>query len=390
MHENFSNSTNDSIPATPEPGTADNTGNAPPSSDPSSVGVSEAGSRAPGTVSPGPLPHVKRVYYEREALEWPDTSIILERLSHLPSVEVEHYKDIFNRPGQHFQTQKRAPALILAVEREKLLYDGSTRVASWNGTVPLYYNAPVRNCVFNCDYCFLQGMHSSGNIVLFVNGPDFMRKAAERAAEGAIFLSISYLTDLLAFEKLLPICRQWIEFAEATPGLEIELRTKSEYFTAIRDIPAPRRTVLSFSLSPASVAAKYERGCASFAGRLFAARQAQVAGWRIRLCFDPVIRVTDWQKEYRDCIRETFRRLDPERIEEVSFGVVRLAPDFLSRIRAGRSDSDMLYYPFRQETGADGSTVATYPVEQREEMREFVYTELRRHIDEARVNFVHG
>ncbi|MFW6368714.1 MAG: radical SAM protein, partial [Spirochaetota bacterium] len=325
----------------------------------------EAPGAAAARSSSGPLPHITRVYYERDALAWPDASTVLGRLSHLPAVEVDHYKDIFNRPGQHFQIQKHAPALILAVERDRLLYDGSTRVASWNGTVPLYYNAPVRNCVFNCDYCFLQGMHNSGHIVLFVNSPDFMQKAAERANEGPIFLSISYLTDLPAFEKLLPICRQWIEFAESTPGLEIELRTKSEYFVAIRDIPAPKQTVLSFSLSPPSVAARYERGCASFAGRLFAARQAQVAGWRIRLCFDPIIRVDDWRREYRECIRETFRRLDPEKIEEISFGVVRLAPDFLSRIRAGRSDSDMLYYPFRHEKGADGSTVATYPVEQR-------------------------
>lgn len=340
--------------------------------------------------SPGPLPHVRRVYYESQALDWPDTSTILKRLSHLPQVEIDHYKDIFNRPGQHFQAQKRAPALILAVERERLLYEGSERVESWNGDVPLYYNAPVRNCVFNCDYCFLQGMHNSGNIVFFVNTRDFMDEASKRADQGPIFLSISYLTDLLAFERLWPICRQWIEFAETHPNIELELRTKSEYFTAIRDIPAPRNTVLSFSLSPPSIAAAYEKGCAAFAGRLFAARQAQAAGWRVRLCFDPVIRVADWQQLYGDAIAETFRRLDPDLVEQVSYGVVRMAPDFLSRMRAMRSDSDILYYPFERDRMSAGSAVSTYPQQARLEMRNVLHDELTKYLNAERVHYVYG
>lgn len=337
-----------------------------------------------------PLPHFERLYFETDALAFPATHSIRTKLENLPQLEIGHYKDLFNRPAQHFQSQKRSPALILAVEREKLLYDASARVSSWGDDIPLYYNAPVRNCVFNCDYCFLQGMHNSGNIVLFVNTHDFMGAAAERAQRGPLFLSVSYLTDLLAFEPLLPICRKWIEFAEQTEHLDIELRTKSEYFTAIRDIPAPKSTVLSFSLSPASVAAKYERGCAGFAGRLFAATRAQREGWRVRLCFDPVIRVPEWKQEYRACIDETFKRLDPQRVEEVVFGVVRLAPDFLSRVRHARSDSDMLYYPYANETGNDGSRVATYRADQREEMRSFIYTELARHMPAERINFVHG
>ena len=340
--------------------------------------------------SPGPLPHVRRVYYEADALDWPDTSTILQRLSHLPQVEIDHYKDVFNRPGQNFQAQKRAPALILAVERDRLLYEGSERVESWNGNVPLYYNAPVRNCVFNCDYCFLQGMHNSGHIVLFVNTRDFMDEAAKRADQGPIFLSISYLTDLLAFERLWPVCRQWIEFAETHPNIDLELRTKSEYFTAIRDIPAPRHTVLSFSLSPPSIAAAYEKGCAAFAGRLFAAHQAQVAGWRVRLCFDPVIRVADWEQQYRDAIAETFRRLDPDLIEEISYGVVRMAPDFLARMRGMRSDSDILYYPFDRESLPGGATVSTYPQKARAEMRSVLHAELTKYMSPDRVHYVHG
>ena len=232
-------------------------------------------------------------------------------------------------------------------------------------------------------------MHSSGNIVLFVNTPAFLRRAAEQARRGRILVSISYMTDVLAFEPLAPICRQWIEFAGETDNLEVEIRTKSEFYGAIRTLSPSESTILSVSLSPARVAARYERGCASFAGRLFAARQALEAGWRLRLCFDPMVYVENWEAAYDECVRETFTRIDPSRIEQVTFGVVRMAPDFLARIRSARSDSDMLYFPFTIEEQA-GSRVATYPTELRNRMHEQMLEALRRHMPEDRIHFVHG
>ncbi|MFP4510317.1 MAG: radical SAM protein [Spirochaetaceae bacterium] len=336
------------------------------------------------------LSSVGRVYVEKGARDYPDTTDILDRLSGVPVQDITHYKDVFNRPGQHFQVQKRAPALILAVERENLLYDGKARVASWGAELPLYYNAPVRNCAFNCDYCFLQGMHNSGNLVVFVNSGDFMSAAAERSTLGPIFLSISYLTDLLAFEPLIPICERWIRFAETNNNLTIEIRTKSDLFRVLRHIPAPRNTVLSFSLSPDKIARKYERGCAPLHGRLLAAREAIRAGWRVRLCIDPVIRTEDWRALYTAFIHEIFSRLPAAQVEEVSFGVVRLAPDFLKRIQIMRHDSDMLYYPFVHESGGDFGDVATYPNEVRTGMKGHVEEELLRYLPREKIHFVHG
>lgn len=336
------------------------------------------------------MPAVGRVYVERDALEYPDTERIMERLPDAPVQVIGHYKDIFNRPGQHFQTQKHAPALILAVEKENLLYDGKSRVASWGANLPLYYNAPVRNCVYNCDYCFLQGMHNSGNLVVYVNTEDFMAAASRKASVEPIFLSISYLTDLLALEPLLPICERWISFAETNDNLTIEIRTKSDLFRVIRHLGKPLNTVLSFSLSPDHIARRYERGCAPLQGRLLAAREAIRAGWRVRLCIDPIVRTADWKRQYTEFVREIFRRLPSDGIEEISFGVVRLAPDFLKRIQLMRQDSDILYFPFVTEESGTYGKVSTYPADAREEMKRVLEQELLNHIATEKIHFVHG
>jgi len=48
------------------------------------------------------------------------------------------------------------------------------------------------NCVYDCEYCYLQGMYPSANIVVFVNFEDFTNAADEKLAElGIVFCSFS-------------------------------------------------------------------------------------------------------------------------------------------------------------------------------------------------------
>ena len=121
------------------------------------------------------------------------------------------------------------------------------------------------NCVYNCDYCYLQGMFPSANIVAFVNVEDYF--AATRQAilnrsnpSQPFYLCISYDTDLLAFESIAPYCRAWIEFAYEQPDLLVEIRTKSAAYRAIRELSPTDRVILAWTLSPKPVAARYEHG----------------------------------------------------------------------------------------------------------------------------------
>jgi spore photoproduct lyase len=324
------------------------------------------------------------VYVEEQAYEYPETNEVLNKLSGARVVPISHYKDLFNRPRQHFQIQKKSPKLILAVERDRFLYEGTERIRSFGNDV-VHYNALVRNCVYNCDYCFLQGMHQSGNIVMFVNNEDFMEAAQHKAREKPIYLSISYLTDLLGFEPLLPYCRRWITFAHQEPDVTVEIRTKSDNYRAIQDLTPADNVVLVWSLSPEWIARSYEKGTASFKNRLFAARQAAADGWRLRLCFDPILRTEEWEAQYEEAIEETFRRIPAESIEEISIGVFRLHPDFLARMQRMRHDSRILFDTFEKS-----HRLVSYEEEEIEAMRSHVAERLSRHVSPDAITFVHG
>lgn len=315
-------------------------------------------------------------------MEYEDAARVLDLYPHAVRVLIDDYKEIFNRVGQRFQIQKRAPKLILAVKREGFLYRGSERIESF-GDRNLAYNSLVRNCLYNCDYCFLQGMHPSAHIVVFVNNDEFLHSVDEELGSGPLYLSISYLTDLLAFEGILPFCRRWIEAARTRPGLTVEIRTKSDNYRAISDLKPHSKVVLSWTLTPEGIAARYERGTASFKNRLFALRSALADGWRVRVCFDPLLKVAGWREAHEECIEEIGRRIDPRRIEGWSIGTLRMPNGYLKRILSDRRDTDILYHPFRVESGN-----AAYSREEDLEMKEAVAGMLARAVDRSRISFV--
>lgn len=324
-----------------------------------------------------------RVYMEESLIADAEAEAIVEKLQ-LPVIRLGRYQELFNRGGQRFQHQKRNPALILARKEGTFLYTGSERIRSF-GDQRVRYVDQLRNCVYNCDYCFLQGMHRSAHILMHLNGEDYQKAVRAAAAEAPIYLSISYLTDILAFERLHPFTRRWINFAAGEPGVELEIRTKSDNVPAILSDEPPPNAILVFSLSPDPVARAVEKGTAAFQSRLLHARQASRRGWRIRLCFDPILAVPGWKEIYASCIEETFRRLEARRVEEVSLGVFRIHPDYLKRMQKERRDLPILYHPFARDQG-----VVTYEEGLREEMTDYIRRELLNFIPEERITTVHG
>ena len=53
--------------------------------------------------------------------------------------------------------------------------------------------------------------------------------------DNPVYLCISYETDILAFEEIVPYTSAWIEFAR-NPNLIIEIRTKSNQYKLIRNL----------------------------------------------------------------------------------------------------------------------------------------------------------
>ncbi len=319
------------------------------------------------------------IYIEEAALKHPVTQSILGRFPHAKTIEIGHYKDLFNRSNQNFQVQKSSQKLILALKKDNFIYEGADVCHSF-GHSHFYYTSSVLNCIYNCDYCYLQGMFPSSNIVVFVNIEDFILEAKSLLKRYPVYLTVSYDTDLLAFEGIYPFSAKWIEFASRSSDLTIELRTKSVNYKAISHIKPCSNVILAFTISPDEIINLYEKGTPSLASRLDAIKRAVSDGWKVRLCFDPLLLSDGWQNAYKDCIEKTFRVLTGTEINDVSIGVFRMASDYLKKIRKGRHDSSLIHYPFECRNG-----VYSYPDELKNDMIGFVYSEIAKYIEEGKI-----
>ncbi|MCO6430692.1 MAG: radical SAM protein [Deltaproteobacteria bacterium] len=272
------------------------------------------------------------LYVEREARGYPLCELLLGRFKGSEIVEVDSYKEVFNRFKQNWRLQKLSPKLILGCKRGELMYRTGEFVPNFKFE-NAYYCSQVLNCLYDCSYCFLQGMYQSANMVVFVNDDDF-HKAADNLLERIkqLYLCISYDADLLALEGVLPLCKRWIEHCHRKPELHIEIRTKSANYSAISSCEPCERVVLAWTLSPSEICSKFERGAAPLAARLNAIGRALAGGWQVRICFDPVIPEGSWQEGYSELMNELFALPHSERIKDISIGGFRMNAEHFKRL----------------------------------------------------------
>ncbi|MFL0196557.1 radical SAM protein [Clostridium sp. WILCCON 0269] len=319
------------------------------------------------------------IYVEERAIENENTKHILSNFKNSSIIKIRHYKDVFSRHNQNFVLQKKSPKLILACKDGNLIYKGADVCESF-GNEHFYYTSSMMNCLYNCEYCYLQGMYSSANIVIFVNLNDIFYNLQHILKKHPVYLCISYDTDLLAFENITGFTRKWIEFASLYPHLKIEIRTKSCNFKSIEDIVPQDNVILAWTLSPEEIARKYEANTPSLSSRLNSVKDALDKGWKVRICFDPILYIHSWEEQYKKCVEDTFKVISKSNIEDVSIGVFRIAKDYLKRMVKNNPRSVLLSYPFKTING-----VCTYSLEHHQSMVEFIYNMICDHVEEKKI-----
>ena len=298
-------------------------------------------------------PFFATVYAEREVWnqKWQQT------FSATP-ILIDHYKDIFNRSHQNFIAQKKAPSLILAKKTGTLIYQGAPVCQSF-GQEHFYYTSCMMNCIYHCDYCYLQGMYPSGHVVVFVNLEDYFTELETLLAKHPVYLCISYDTDLLALEHTFSFVSRWLSFAKDHPDLTLEIRTKSgnpAIFQQLAEIfnkakALKEHIIFAWTVSPEGICKSTEHGAASLALRLKALLAAKEAGFSVRLCFDPMIFHSGWKQKYSTLADEVFATIPAAYLYDVSIGVFRISTDYLKNMRKKRPDSAIVQYPYLTENG---------------------------------------
>lgn len=280
-----------------------------------------------------PTGMIETLYIEAGIAQHPLVVSIQQRFSDARIIFCERYGEVFNPKAQNFRLQKQLPALILAKKHQKFVLPAPAGYGI--GGERNYYFSHMLNCLYDCRYCFLQGMYQSANYVLFVNFADFqqqIRQICLETPDQPVYFFSGYDCDSLAFEPITGFAEAFLPFFAQLPNAWLELRSKSTQIRGLLNRPVLPQVVVAFSLSPDPVANKVEAKAPALAKRIEAAAKLQQQGWPIGLRFDPLIYQQDYRQQYRTLFQQVFASIDPNAIHSASLGVFRLPEHFFKKM----------------------------------------------------------
>ncbi len=274
---------------------------------------------------------IDTIYIEEAVLDHPRTKDILGQFPKAIRIPCGRYGEVFNRNFQNFRLQKKRPALILAEKFDHFILE--TPPGYGIGGTHNYYFSHMLNCIYDCRYCFLQGMFRSAHLVCFVNYEDFEGAISEKIEKhkNAHFFS-GYDCDSLALEPVTHFADSILDFFGRHSESLIELRTKSVQIKSLLNREPISNCVVAFSLTPDEIAKQLEYGAPSLEKRLEAMAKLQEKGWKLGLRFDPVIYMKDYLSQYRNLFQNVFKLININKLHSVSLGPFRLPKEGFERM----------------------------------------------------------
>ncbi len=267
------------------------------------------------------------IYVEAEVMEHPRTQAILARHPRATLVPIERYGEIFNSKQQHFALQKSRPALILARKHANFVQPAPS--AYGVGGDANFYFSHMLNCLYDCRYCFLQGMYRSAHYVVFVNYEDFFAAIDQhRDPQRAHWFFSGYDADSLVLEPVTAFVEAALPFFATRPDAWLELRTKSTQVSHLLTQPPLHNVVTAFSFTPEPVWQATEHRVPSIAKRLEAMRALVAHGWPVALRLDPLIYQPTFAADYATLLEQIFQAVTPAAMHSVTLGPFRMPKGF--------------------------------------------------------------
>ncbi len=242
---------------------------------------------------------------------------------------ISSYEDIFNKVKKPY-LDKRSLLNLFIAEKKGVLVKKAPE--AYGGFTDHYYFIHSYNCIYECEYCYLQGYFHSPDLVFFVNHDAIiheMKKICQEKEE--VWFHGGEFSDSLALHHLTDELSYYIDFLQNHPKARLELRTKSSNIKELKKLSLPPNLFISFSLGNP----KLERKTPSLTSRIQAMKELENASLAIH--FDPLV----YEEPFIDFYKNLIQELEPlkERIHYVSLGVVRFTKKVFQEVSKNYPES---------------------------------------------------
>ena len=290
---------------------------------------------------------INTIYYEKQIKDHPRVENIFSKFNKVRRISIDRYGELFNRRNQNFKLQKINPSLILAKKHKGFVLP--TPKGFGIGGTNNYYFSHMYNCIYDCRYCFLQGMYSSANFVLFVNFEDFdiEIKRLINKHKNITFFS-GYDCDSLALENITGFASHIIPLFRDNPSALLEFRTKSIQINPLDRVSPIENCVIAFSLMPDKMSLELDNKAPTIKRRIEAIKRLSEIGWKIGLRFDPLIYGKKWKDYYKELHENIYSSINLNSVHSISYGPLRFPSYMYKKIFNLYPEEKLFTGPFDQ------------------------------------------
>ncbi|MCB9095886.1 MAG: hypothetical protein H6621_12530 [Halobacteriovoraceae bacterium] len=301
----------------------------------------------------------KNIYIESDVKEHDFTKNILRSLKATEYQEIDKIENYWGKVKKPY-LQKRDTLNLFIGEKKGALIKKAPHAYGFSSE-PHYYFIHAYNCIYECQYCYLQGYFNSPDIVLFTNHHDIINQMKNITDEvGPCWFHAGEYSDSLALSHLTNEWPLYWKFFENNPDAKLELRTKSSNIKAIEKLTPLENVCVTFSLSDAKNAKNFDLKTPPIETRLKAIKKLVDSGFRIGIHYDPIVYHPDYLKTYKEITDKLKDILPDGQLSYISLGVVRFTKEVYNQVKQNYPQSKISHQPFIKSF--DGKVRYTRPL----------------------------
>lgn len=283
-----------------------------------------------------------RILIERDIEDHPRVNFIREKFPKVPIKMIDKVDDVFGRVKKPY-LQKRSDLQLFLGEKKGQLVKEAPNAYGTKGESHFYF-IHAYNCIYECEYCYLQGYFNSPDIVFFLNHEEIGEKIKElyhNSKEDKTWFHAGEFSDSLAMSHLTGELPYYFELFKELPKAKLELRTKSVNIKPLLELEPQDNIVVTFSLSPEHRIKRTDLKTPSLKHRLEAIKTLVKHGYKIGIHLDPVIFEDDFSVAYQKLLNQITAVLPGEQLEYLSLGVVRFTKEVYHQVVKNYPNSDL-------------------------------------------------
>jgi spore photoproduct lyase len=287
---------------------------------------------------------INKIFIENSVKENIQTKRIVNHFKNNSIEYINDLNDYFGKVKKPYLHKRDSLNLFVGKKKGQLIKETPDAYGMDNGKH--FYFIHAYNCIYECQYCYLQGYFNSPDIVLFVNHSEIINEMARISkAHKKVWFHAGEFSDSLALSNITQEWSEYWSFFKANPHCFLELRSKSANIKSIIDLEPLPNTIISFSLASKEEVEQFDFKTPKLKARLRAIKELTSKGFQIGIHLDPVIYTPNFETKYTQLFNELQLVLPVKNLAYISLGVVRFTKESYEDLKKNYPESQIHNQP---------------------------------------------